>query len=226
LLNPNRYKDNDYTFHFTLDALRSTLPFYAARILLFPFSGIALFALALVRDRRVWFGLAGMTILVSTLLFLPGRQFIAYAYLPIAFATIAIASALARVRPAWIWVALALWMPWNVRELRHQKRAKLAADDEAYTFVSSIIRWGVKHPDVETLIYEGVPANFHHWGTVAAWNMAHHVGPFRDQRFGPHAFWFDSPEATEAMKSETVAYAHWDHREITIKIHSPGEPIR
>ena len=76
LLNPNKDKNNDYTFHFTLDALRATIPFYAARMLLFPFSGIVLFALALVRDRRVWFGLAGMTILIATLLFLPGRQFI------------------------------------------------------------------------------------------------------------------------------------------------------
>ena len=226
LFNPNKDKNNDYTFHFTLDALRATIPFYASRILLFPFSGIALFALALVRDRRVWFGLAGMAIVATTLLFLPGRQFIAYAYLPIAFATIAIASAPARIRPAWMWVLLALWMPWNFRELRHDKRAKLAADDEAYTFVSQIMQWGVKHRDVETLIYEGVPVNFHHWGTTAAWNIAHRVGPFRDHRFGPHAFWFDSPEATAAMKSETVAYAHWDGLSISIKTHSPGDPVR
>lgn len=219
IFNPNKDKNNDYTFHFTLDALRATIPFYAARVLLFPFSGIALFALALVRDRRVWFGLAGMAILVTTLLFLPGRQFIAYAYLPIAFATLAIASALARVQPAWMWLLLALWMPWNFRELRHEKRAKLAADDEAYTFVAGIMRWGVKHPQVDTLIYDGVPVNFHHWGATAAWNMAHH-------RRGPHAFYFDWREAVAAMKSETVAYAHWDGVSITIKTHSPGDPVR
>ena len=226
LLNPNRGRNNDYTFHFSLNALKATVPFYARRILLFPFSGIGMFALALTRDRRVWFGLAGMAILVTTLLFLPGRQFIAYAYLPIAFATIAIASALANVRPAWIWVALALWMPWNYRELRHEKRAKLDADDQAYTFVSRIIGWGVRHPEVETLVYDGVPVNFHHWGTTAAWNMAHHAGPFRDQRFGPHAFFHDWPEGAAAMKSQTVAYAHWDGSHITIKTHSPGDPIR
>ena len=65
------------------------------------------------------------------------------------------------VQPAWMWVLLALWMPWNFRELRHEKRAKLAADDEAYTFVAGIMRWGVKHPQVDTLIYDGVPVNFH-----------------------------------------------------------------
>ena len=226
LLNPNKGKSNDYTFHFSLNALKATVPFYARRILLFRLSGIALFALALTRDRRVWFGLAGMTILVTTLLFLPGRQFIAYAYLPIAFATIAIASALAKVKPAWIWVALALWMPLNYRELRHQKRAKLDADDQAYTFVSQIIRWGVKNPELDTLVYDGAPVNFHHWGATAAWNMAHHVGPFRDQRFGPHAFFHDWPEGVAAMKSQTVAYAHWDGSHITIKTHSPGDPIR
>ncbi len=40
LLNPN--KDNDYTFHFTLAALRRTVPFYSRRFLMFPFSGLTL----------------------------------------------------------------------------------------------------------------------------------------------------------------------------------------
>lgn len=219
LLNPNKNLNNAYTFHFTPEALGSTIPFYAARILLVPFSGIALFALAATRDRRVWFGLAGMAILTVTLLFLPGREFIAYAYLPIAFAAIAIASAFANVRPAWMWVLLALWMPWNYRELRHEKRAKLAADDEAYTFVAHIMRWAVKHPEVDTLIYDGVPVNFHHWGVTAAWNIAHH-------RTGEHAFFSGWPQAAAPMKSETVAYAHWDSGQITVKTHSPGDPIR
>jgi hypothetical protein len=219
LLNPNQNKGNEYTFHFTLDALRATIPFYANRFLLFPFSGVALLALAFVRDRRVWFGLAGMIILLSTLFFLPGRRYIAYAYLPLAFAAIAMTSALSHVRPAWIWLLLALWMPWNLRELRHLKRAQLASDDEAYTFVSGVMRWGVKHPGIETLIYDDVPANFHHWGATAAWNIAHH-------RLGDHAFFYDWPQAAQALASQTVAWAHWDNGILTIKSHSPGEPTR
>jgi len=94
ILNPN--KDNAYTFRFTLDALRQTMPFYAQRFLLFPLSGILLFGLVFLRDRRIWFALAAMLLLMVPLMFLPGRLFEAYAYLPLACAAIAIAAAASR----------------------------------------------------------------------------------------------------------------------------------
>ena len=116
VLNPNR--DNPYTFHFTPSALRHTIPFYAKRFLLFPLSGLALSALALVRDRRVWFGLAALSLLMVPLIFLPGRLFEAYTYLPLAFAVVALAAAASHAHPAWAWIALASWMPFNLHALR------------------------------------------------------------------------------------------------------------
>ena len=86
--NPNQ--DNDYTFRFTAAALARTSVFYAGRVFLIPYLGfvVPLFAL-LARNhrssaRRTWFGLAAMGLFFSPLLFLPGRMFSAYCYLPFA----------------------------------------------------------------------------------------------------------------------------------------------
>ncbi len=216
LLNPN--KDNEYTFRFTLAALRKTIPFYARRFLLFRLSGVALFALAFVRDRRVWFGLAGTAILITTLLFLPGRLYVAYAYLPLAFASIAIAAAAARVHPLVLWIALAIWMPFNLRELHLEKHVKLAADGEARAFVEPLMQFARANPDVDTLIYDGRPAHFQHWGVTAAWNIAHGA-------LGQHAFFYNWPETASLLRTKRVAYAHWDGGGMLIRIHNPGAPI-
>ena len=99
MFNPN--KDNEYTFRFTPEALATTIPYYAQRLLFFRYSGFLLLPLALIRDRRVWFGLIATFCFLFTLLFLPGRIFEAYAYLPFACATIALAAAATRLNPHW-----------------------------------------------------------------------------------------------------------------------------
>jgi hypothetical protein len=203
LRNPNR--DNEYTFRFTWRALTATVPFYAHRFLLFRGSGLLLLLLVFVRDRRVWFGLTGVGCFVFTLLFLPGRLYEAYAYLPLACAAIAMAAAASHVRPVWVWIALALWMPMNVRDLHREQRAKLAADDEAFGFVDTINHWAATHPDIDTLIYDRPPGAYHHWGVEAAWKIAH------QGRQSP-AYYFDSDEARAALGKGAVAYGAWDSK--------------
>jgi len=214
LLNPN--KNNDYTFRFTLAALRITVPFYSARFLTLPGSGALLVPLVLVRDRRVWFGLAGLGCMIFTLLFLPGRLFEAYVYLPMAFGTVAMASAATRLKPVYLLAVLLVWLPWNVKNLRGEQRAKLALDDQAAPFVEAIQTWSAAHPAVTTLIYDGVPAGFHNWGVTAAWNLGH-------RSLGLQALYRDTPEAAEALRRNQVAFGTWDsgqHR-LSIQIHSP-----
>jgi hypothetical protein len=92
--NPN--KDNDYTFRFTAAALAKTSVFYAGRVFLIPYLGFAAPALAFLARghmpsaRRTWFGLAAMGLFLLPVLFLPGRMFSAYCYLPFAGLAIAI----------------------------------------------------------------------------------------------------------------------------------------
>lgn len=215
LLNPN--KDNDYTFRFTLDALSKTLPFYARRMFFVRFGGAVLFVLALIPDRRIWFGLLAMSLFLFTLLFLPGRLFEAYAYLPLTGAVIAMTAAGSRVKPAVIWILLALWLPWNYRQLHQEQDAKLAADDEVFVFVDKLQSWAAKNPNVKTLVYTAAPPSLHDWGVTAAWNIGHHSA-------GLKALYRDWPQAAKAVGEETVAYATWDGgtRTTSIQIHSPN----
>jgi hypothetical protein len=217
LLNPN--KDNDYTFRFTLAALEKTVPFYAGRFLFFPLSGFALLLLAFVRDRRVWFGLAATGCFLFTLLFLPGRMFEAYGYLPLAGAVIAMAAAGSVLKPRWILLGLLLWLPWNYRQLHREQRAQLDRDDEAFAFVDQLDRWVEKHPGVKTLIYNAPPGVYHHWGVTGAWNVAHRTA-------GLKALYSGWPEAARASATETVANAVWDEqrRTLGIQIESAKQP--
>jgi hypothetical protein len=211
MLNPN--KDNDYTFRFTPHALAVTIPFYAKRFLLFPFSGILLLPLILWRDRRILFALAAMVLVMIPLIFLPGRLFEAYTYLPLACASVAMAAAASRFKPIYAWVALALWMPHNVREIRHERRAVLEADDAAFAFVDALGKWTARHPDPTTLIYQGQPLGFNFWGPSGAWNIIHH-------RKDLVAFPSDWPQAAKAISSGTVAYGTWnqERNQLTIEL--------
>ena len=218
LFNPN--KDNDYTLRFTLASLRTTIPFYAERFLFLPLSGLALLALAGIPDRRVWFGLAACVLFLFTLLFLPGRLFEAYTYLPLSCAAIAIAGAASRLNPVWIWALVLLWLPWNARELRNERNNQLAHDDEAAAFVDQVQNWSAKHPAVSTLVYTSLPSGYHHWGVTGAWNIAH-------RRIDMPAYYIDWAEAKKALAEQTVALASWkwdgNTGAFTVQIHLPGQ---
>ena len=215
LRNPN--VDNEYTFRFTWAALRTTAPFYARRIFLFRPGWLLVLALLAVRDRRIWFGLLAAVSLVFTLLFLPGRLYEAYIYLPLAFMSIALAAAASRVSPMWAWIALALWMPVNLRNLRNEQRVKLAADNEARIFVGAINHWVAGNPDIRTLVYDRPPGGYHHWGVTGAWNIAHHA-------VGMPAYYVEWPQAKKALADDTVAYATWDSetKRLVVRTRTPG----
>ena len=214
--NPN--KNNAYTFRFTLDALRQTVPFYSGRFLILPFTGLGLFALAFVRDRRVWFGLIAMCLLMVPLLFLPGRLYEAYGYLPLACAAIALAAAASHLNAAWAWIAVALWMPFNVRELRMERRVKLALDDRTFAYVDTMAKWAAQNPRIETFVFDGAPHGFEDWGVAGAWNIIHH-------RQDLPVVWVDSDEARAARRRQAVAYGTWDWQRqmLSIEIRRPGQ---
>jgi hypothetical protein len=152
------------------------------------------------------------------LLFLPGRLFEAYTYLPLACAAVAIVAAASHVEPVWLWIALILWMPWNARDLRQERNATLALDDEAAAFVDQLDDWAAKHPAIDTFVYSGLPRGYHHWGVTAAWTIAHN-----NKGSALYVTW---PETAKVMAEETVALGawKWDGKAgaLTIQIHLPG----
>jgi hypothetical protein len=139
--------------------------------------------------------------------------FEAYTYLPLACASVAMAAAASRFKPIYAWVALALWMPHNVRAIRHERRTVLEDDDAAFAFVDALAKWTALHPDATTLIYQGQPPGFNFWGPSGAWNIIHH-------RKDLVAFPSDWPQAAKAMSSGTVAYGTWnqERNQLTIEL--------
>lgn len=200
LRNPNQ--NNAYAIRPTLAALTITVPFYSKRFLMFPFGGLILFALGFLRDRRIWFGLVAASFVMIPILFLPERRFEAYIYLPLALASVAMAAAATHTNPVWAWIAILVWMFFNVRQLRHERKTTLALDDQAFAYVSEIVNWSARNPEVTTLVYDGLPDNFHEWGTIGAWKIAHRTA-------GPMPVWSADSVGGESATG-IFAAATWD----------------
>jgi hypothetical protein len=198
LRNPNT--DNDYTFRFTLDAVTKTLPFYAGRVFLIPWAGLAVLALALlVRDRRVWFGLVMMSLFSAPLLFLPGRLFSAYCYLP--FAGLAIA--LSGVNASVLALAVALWMPMNIHELRVRSRETLSRDADIRAWMNAARQFAQSGENVDAFVYSGAPREFHVWGIEGALKYFY-------SRLDLVVKSSEDPAARDLMATKRVALIEWD----------------
>ena len=167
LENPN--KDNDYTFRFTWAALAKTSAFYAGRVFLLPYAGFAVPLFALVaRNRRTWFGLAAMALFLVPLLFLPGRMFSAYCYLPFAALAIALSGVADAASPAALAVFLALWLPMDLRELRVRRRETLANAAEVRTWMNGVRAFAASGEKVDGFVYSGTPGGYNSWGIEGA----------------------------------------------------------
>lgn len=168
LLNPNA--DNEYTFRFTPAAFWTCLSFYASRIFLIPYAGLALVALPFcVRDRRLWFGLAILCLFFGPLLFLPGRLFAAYSYLPAA--GLALAAAVVASQPGLapaVAVFCLAWIPWNVAQLRRARRATLTRDESIHNYVATLEDFAAHAKAPRSFVYEGAPEGFREWGIHGA----------------------------------------------------------
>jgi hypothetical protein len=218
--NPNR--DNDYTFRFTATALAKTSVFYAGRIFLIPYLGFVVPAFAiLARNRRTWFGLAMMGLFFFPVLFLPGRIFSAYCYLP--FAGLAIAfTGMAEPRAsasgfAALGLFLALWLPMDLHELRLRRRETLANDDEVRTWMSAVRRFAAGKEQVDAFVFSGTPSGFHPWGVEGTLKYFYERN---DLTVKP----IDGPDTATLMQTKRVALLNWDavRKRLDIAIRGPG----
>jgi hypothetical protein len=214
--NPNR--DNDYTFRFTAAALAKTSVYYAGRVFLVPYLGFVVPALAfLARNRRTWFGLAAMGLFLFPMLFLPGRVFSAYCYLPFAGLAIAISGLAEATSPLALALFLALWLPMDYRELRLRRRATLAGDNEVRTWMSAVHRFATGGERVDAFVVSGTPAGFHQWGAEGALKYFYERGNLTVKPAG---------EAGTAALLETrrVALLNWDagRKRLDIVVRAPG----
>jgi hypothetical protein len=165
-LNPNI--DNEYTLRFTPAALWTTISFYSSKILLIPYAGLAIALLLTLRDRRVRFGVGAFALLLAPMLFVPGRLFGAYLYVPLAALAVAAGAIAARARPPVIAAAVILWLPFNYWHLRLNRRAALAAAQENRAYYEQLERALPPLSGVHSFIYDGVPQGLSSWGILAS----------------------------------------------------------
>ena len=167
LMNPNQ--DNEYTFRFTFAALARTSLFYAARVCLVPYLGLALpLAAVMARNRRTWFGLAAMAAFFVPVLFLPSHMFSAYCYLPFACLAIALSGISEAAHPAYTAAFLLLLIPRDVHAFRLQRRETLAQASEVREWVTTLAAFARSGEHVDQFVCDGAPAGFRPWGVEGA----------------------------------------------------------
>ena len=213
--NPN--KDNDYTFRFTAAALAKTSVFYAGRVFLIPYLGFVVPAFAFLgRNRRTWFGLAAMGLFLFPVLFLPGRMFSAYCYLPFTGLAIAITGLAEAASPAALALFLALWLPMDLHELRLRRRETLANDDAVRTWMNAVGRFAGGKERVDAFVFSGTPGGFHQWGVEGALKYFYERNDLTVKQAG-------EPDAAALMRTRRVALLNWDaaRRRLDITMHGP-----
>jgi hypothetical protein len=213
--NPN--KDNDYTFRFTAAALAKTSVFYAGRVFLIPYLGFAVPVFAFLgRNRRTWFGLAAMGLFLFPVLFLPGRMFSAYCYLPFTGLAIAITGLAEAASPAALALFLALWLPMDLHELRLRRRETLANDDAVRTWMNAVGLFAAGKERVDAFVFSGTPEGFHQWGVEGALRYFYERNDLTVKQSG-------EPDAAALMPTKRVALLNWNagRKRLDITVRGP-----
>src|SRR5262249_24663318 len=138
-------------------------------IFLVPYLGflIPLFAI-FARNRRTWFGLAIMALFFVPMLFLPGRVFSAYCYLPLTGVAIALTGAAEATSSGVLALLVLLLLPLDLRDLRRHSRETLARDQGIRAWMNEVRRFASGNPEVRTFIVSGAPEGFQRWGVEGA----------------------------------------------------------
>ena len=196
----SRSHDNDYTFRFSLDALKKTMPFYSSKVFFVPYAGLILLALPFIaRDRRLWFGISAMCLLVAPLLFLPGRLFAVYWCLPLTGVAIALAALAANETPhpgyaAAVALFLLIWIPWDFICLRRARRATLALENGNRAYVAELQKFAGAAPHTNTFVWDGLPPGFQPHGVTGAISCV-----FR--AIGQKVQYIDDPHSKELLEN-------------------------
>jgi len=200
----NSRPDDPYTFRFTATALWECARFYARELAFIPYAGFAVLLVPLLapKDLRLRWGVLAFLLLLGPLLFLPGRLFAAYLYLPFAGLAIAISSLTAPLAVAILFLA---WIPWNYRQVRPYRNLNIASSAERRDWFQSLSLFIPQHPEIDKFIYDGAPQSLpDDWGVAGAVRLLR--SPESTTRVAP----LDTPQGTELLKSPTFATLAWN----------------
>ncbi|MFN7924251.1 MAG: hypothetical protein U0Q16_29385 [Bryobacteraceae bacterium] len=217
----NQEQGPTYRLQLTLPALVQTSSYYASRILLGPYLGLAI-VLAILRfvpDRRARFGLLACLLLFGPMLFLPAKMSNAYIYVPLLGMTVAIATALSKL-PRWAAVAaMGIWLTMSYGVLRDHRKAHLTYAQENHAYVDALRKLATEHPDASRFVYDGNPAEMRPWGIQGALRVA-----FRNPKV--EVVPADEKGLSKLFEGGPVALLHWDpiFHKLSTAVRSPGEP--
>jgi hypothetical protein len=167
-------------------------------------------------DRRVALGVAGFLAVFAPLLFLPGRVFDAYMYLPFALLAVAVGGIFTRFRAAWVVAFALLWIPWNYKHLRRERQEAIAAGHENRAYVAGIERFVKSGPVPDVVLHDGVPHSMMTWGVAGA---LHYFSKKPHIEVWP----VDHPEGKARLESRSLAVLMWDSISMTMYWARRGE---
>ena len=158
-----------YTLRFSAAAVWQTLRFYSAAAWGLPW--VMLAARAWVRGpERRWMamGTLSATLLLVPLLFLPGRLFAVYLYVPLMFGSIAVGAALGRCTMRVLVFLLLAYGGFGWRELQAFRQVELAQANATREFVEAACAALKGSQSLGKASYEGGPVGLNVWGVEGA----------------------------------------------------------
>lgn len=169
LIANSRRPASPYTLHFNTAAMGECLRFYLRASWGLPWFFLAGWAWLKSEERR-WMtgGILAATMLMGPLLFLPGRLFAVYLYVPLMFGSVAAGAALGRCSAPILVVALLSYAGFGLRELRAFRRAELTQAQTTREFVESACAVLKGQKGLNKATHEGGPAGLNTWGVEGA----------------------------------------------------------
>jgi hypothetical protein len=158
-----------------------------------------------------------MGLFLLPVLFLPGRMFSAYCYLPFAGLAIALTGLAEGTSPAALALFLALWLPMDIHELQLRRRDTLANDGEVRTWMTTVRRFAAGGERVDAFVFSGAPNGFEHWGVEGALMYFYERHDLTVKSIGDR-------DAAALIQTTRVALLNWDagRKRLDIVMRVPG----
>lgn len=172
LFNRDRDAGSPYALHFTKTAVWQCLQYYGRASLGIPWVFLA--GLPWISDRaRRWVGGSALAaaILLGPLLFLPGRLFSVYLYVPLLFGAIAVGGILANFSRPVLLLLMVSYFAFGLRELRTFRKFELTQARVNRDFVESACKVLKGQRHLSAASYDGSPSGLNTWGLVAGYRL-------------------------------------------------------
>jgi hypothetical protein len=206
----NGHQGQDYSFAFTRSSFLSTSAFYSAKLFAAPLLAIGFVLLVVFqRDRRAWLGLALLFLFLVPLLFLPGRLYPAYCYLPLTGAALAVAIIAGRYSGQFVLGGVLIWAAVSVVLVRRESRVTLAADEENRRYVTALAKLAATSPGLQDFVWDGSPSRFEPWGIHGAIRYLWRRDDF-------HLMKADDAKAFDALARPEAVLLEWKAPERTL----------